>query len=87
LTAIAAFRTPLPSSVLRPLLERIALRIFGQDAAILRAQSENIQRFGGEQFMSTELDFLGPHIWRLLRQAERGEPGEVAVEREVRFFA
>jgi phenylpropionate dioxygenase-like ring-hydroxylating dioxygenase large terminal subunit len=87
LTAVAAFRTILPSFVLRPVLERVALRIFAQDARILRAQSDNIARFGGEQYMSTELDFLGPQIWRLLRQAERGEPGESVVEREVRFFA
>jgi phenylpropionate dioxygenase-like ring-hydroxylating dioxygenase large terminal subunit len=87
LTAVASFRTILPSFLLRPLLERVGLRIFAQDAALLRRQTENVQRFGGEQYMSTELDFLGPQIWRLLRQAERGEPGENAVEREVRFFA
>jgi phenylpropionate dioxygenase-like ring-hydroxylating dioxygenase large terminal subunit len=87
LTAVAAFRTLLPSFLLRPVLERVALRIFSQDAQVLRAQTQNLERFGGEQFMSTDLDFLGPQIWRLLRQAERGEPGENAVEREVRFFA
>ena len=87
LTAVAAFRTLLPSFLLRPVLERVALRIFSQDARVLRAQTENLERFGGEQFMSTDLDFLGPQIWRLLRQAERGEPGESVVEREVRFFA
>jgi hypothetical protein len=53
----------------------------------LAKQSANVQRFGGEQYLSTELDFLGPHIWRLLKQAERGEPGEAVVEREVTFFA
>jgi len=87
LTAVAAFRTLLPGKLLRRVLEPVALRIFGQDARILSAQSENVRRFGGEQFMSTELDFLGPHIWRLLKQAERGELGEAVVEREVRFFA
>ena len=87
LTAVAAFRTPLPGSWLRAVLEPVALRIFAQDARILAKQSENVQRFGGEQYLSTELDFLGPHIWRLLKQAERGEPGEAVVEREVTFFA
>jgi phenylpropionate dioxygenase-like ring-hydroxylating dioxygenase large terminal subunit len=87
LTALAAFRTPLPDAVLRPVLEFVALRIFAQDARILRAQSDNVRRFGGEQYMSTELDFLGPHVWRLLRQAERGEVTEAVVEREVRFWA
>jgi phenylpropionate dioxygenase-like ring-hydroxylating dioxygenase large terminal subunit len=87
LTAVAAFRTIIPRFVLRPLLERVALSIFAQDARVLAAQTENVRRFGGEQYMSTDLDFLGPQIWRLLRQAERGEPGESVVEREVRFFA
>jgi hypothetical protein len=87
LTAVAAFRTPLPGRLLRAVLEPVALRIFAQDARILAKQSENVQRFGGEQYLSTELDFLGPHIWRLLKQAERGEPGEAVVEREVTFFA
>ena len=86
-TAVAAFRTLLPGKLLRRVLEPIALRIFGQDADVLRAQSENVRRFGGEQYMSTDLDFLGPHIWRLLKHAERGEVVEAVTEREVRFFA
>jgi hypothetical protein len=43
-----------------------------QDADILRQQTQGIQRFGGEAYMSTELDLMGPEIWRMLRQAERG---------------
>jgi phenylpropionate dioxygenase-like ring-hydroxylating dioxygenase large terminal subunit len=86
-TAVAAFRTPLPGWLLRPVLEPIGLRIFGQDAQVLARQSDNVRRFGGEQYMSTEMDFLGPHIWRLLKQAERGEAGEAIVEREVTFMA
>jgi hypothetical protein len=87
--AIVNFKTRLPGRLLKPILMPFALRIFDQDARILRAQTDNIRRFGGEQFMSTEIDFLGPHIWRLLKQAEAGErapPAEV-VEREVRFLA
>ncbi len=52
--------------------------------------SDAIRRFGGEQFMSTELDLLGPQIWRMMKEAESGlapadvgEPGE----RRVRFYA
>ena len=39
--------------------------------------------------MNTEIDLIGPHVWRLLKQAETGErDGDgVTVEREVRFFA
>lgn len=87
LIAVAAFRTPLPDRLLRLALEPAALLIFGQDTKILAAQTRNIRQFGGEQYHSTAVDFLGPHIWRLLRQAERGEPAENLHEQEVSFFA
>jgi phenylpropionate dioxygenase-like ring-hydroxylating dioxygenase large terminal subunit len=76
--AIVNFRTRVPARLVKPILDPIAMRIFRQDAEILRQQSRNIQRFGGEQFMSTEIDLMGPHIWRLLRQAERGEAADSA---------
>src|SRR6478609_3211576 len=86
--AVVQFKTRFPARAVARLLEPFALRIFGQDARILRAQAENIRRFGGEQYQSTELDFLGPHIWRLLKQAESGERGgEAVVERTVKFLA
>jgi len=86
--AVVQFKTRFPARMVARLLEPFALRIFGQDARILRAQAENVRRFGGEQYQSTELDFLGPHIWRLLRQAESGERGgEALVERSVKFLA
>ena len=87
LTAVAAFRTPLPAPLLKPLLRFVGLRIFAQDARVLRAQTENIRQFGGEQFMSSELDMLGPHIWWLLRQAERSESTESPFEKELTFLA
>jgi hypothetical protein len=86
--ALVEFKTRFPARAVQRLLEPFALRIFGQDAQMLRAQSDNIRRFGGEQYMSTELDFLGPHIWRLLKQAEQGERGgDTVVERAVKFLA
>jgi phenylpropionate dioxygenase-like ring-hydroxylating dioxygenase large terminal subunit len=88
--AIVNFKTRLPGPLLKLVLEPFAMRIFRQDARILQQQSDNIRRFGGEQFMSTEIDFLGPHIWRLLKQAENGERAQdagVVVEREVKFLA
>ena len=59
-----------------------ALRVFRQDAKILKLQTDTLRAFGGEQFASTEIDVLGRHIWRLLKSAERGdtasdEAGEV----------
>jgi len=86
--AVVEFRTRFPAAAVSRVLEPFALRIFGQDARILRAQAQNVRRFGGEQYMSTELDFLGPHIWRLLKQAELGErAGDAVVERAVKFMA
>jgi phenylpropionate dioxygenase-like ring-hydroxylating dioxygenase large terminal subunit len=87
LYGVAYFKTPFPKHVVRAVLEPIALKIFGQDAVMLKAQSENVRRFGGERFQSTELDFMGPQIWRLLKQAESGSAGEHVVEREVTFWA
>jgi len=87
LYGVASFKTPFPKQAVRAVLEPIALKIFGQDATMLKAQSDNVRRFGGERFQSTELDFMGPQIWRLLKQAETGGAGEHVVEREVTFFA
>lgn len=87
LYGVACFKTPLPNALVRAVLEPVALKIFGQDAVMLKAQSANVRRFGGERFQSTELDFMGPQIWRLLKQAEAGSLGEHVVEREVTFWA
>jgi hypothetical protein len=63
----------LPGWMVKPVLEPIGKKIFQQDAEVLAMQTELIDRFGGEQFVSTEIDVLGPHIWRLLKAGERGE--------------
>jgi phenylpropionate dioxygenase-like ring-hydroxylating dioxygenase large terminal subunit len=74
ISSVTSFRLNLlPGWLVRLFLKPLALRIFYQDASILKRQSENIRRFAGEQFASTEIDVLGRHIWRLLRGAERGE--------------
>ena len=62
-----------PLWLVRPFVEPIALRIFGQDQVILAQQTDTLEQFGDARFVSTEIDVLGPHILRLLRQAERGE--------------
>jgi phenylpropionate dioxygenase-like ring-hydroxylating dioxygenase large terminal subunit len=73
LHAAVTFRLRLPPALVKAVVTPVANRIFAQDKAILRVQSENVRRFGGEQYASTELDVLGQHILRLLRRAERGE--------------
>ncbi len=87
LFGVAAFKTPFPKHLVRAVLEPIALKIFGQDAVMLKAQSDNVRRFGGERYQSTQLDLMGPQIWRLLKQAELGAAGEHVVEREITFWA
>ncbi|MGH9116659.1 MAG: Rieske 2Fe-2S domain-containing protein [Acidimicrobiales bacterium] len=74
LHAAVTFRSRLPAGLVRALVTPIAGYILRQDAWVLRHQTANIRRFGGEQFSSTRIDLLGPHILRLLRRAERGEP-------------
>lgn len=73
LHAVVSFKLRIPHWLVRPFLTPLALRIFNQDRAVLKRQTETIAEFGGEQYVSTEIDVLGPQIWRLLRQAERGE--------------
>jgi phenylpropionate dioxygenase-like ring-hydroxylating dioxygenase large terminal subunit len=73
LYAVISFRLPLPGWLVAPFLRPIAMRIFRQDAAVLKLQTDAIHRFGGEQYVSTEIDVLGGHILRLLRNAERGD--------------
>ena len=73
LFAAASFRLPVPGALIVPVLRPLALRIFSQDAAILKSQTETQKAFGQASYLSTEIDALGPQILRLLRQAERGE--------------
>lgn len=76
LFSVVTYRLPRARWLVRPLVTPVAALIFRQDARILRLQTENVARFGGERFASTEIDVLGPHIERLLRRAERGEAPE-----------
>ena len=91
LHSAVTFSLRLPHAPVKAAVLPIANRILSQDARILRLQSQSVRRFGGEHFASTELDVLGQHVRKLLRQAERGEapPGDGAAaaepERRVRM--
>lgn len=79
LFALACIKTPFWSWVNRVLLwmiEPIAMRLFHQDAEILARQAETIEHFGGERFMSTEVDVLGAAVTRLLKEARHREIAE-----------
>jgi phenylpropionate dioxygenase-like ring-hydroxylating dioxygenase large terminal subunit len=76
--AVITFTLPLPGWLVAPFVTPIATRIFAQDAVMLRAQTEQVKRFGGERYVSSELDVLGPQVTRLLKQAHAKEaPGPV----------
>lgn len=74
LHAAAAFRLPVPTAVARAAVLPIARLVLHQDNQILRKQRSNVARFGGERYVNTPIDLLGPQILRLLRRHERGDP-------------
>lgn len=73
LHAAAAYRLPIPTPVARAALLPLARIVLGQDVRILANQRDNVARFGGERYVNTTIDVLGPPIVRLLRRHERGE--------------
>jgi phenylpropionate dioxygenase-like ring-hydroxylating dioxygenase large terminal subunit len=84
--SVVAFRLPMPAVLVRAVVSPIVRRIFRQDAWVLRLQTEAVRRAGRESFVSTEADVLGPHIWRLLREAAEGGPAtadDAAFERRI----
>jgi phenylpropionate dioxygenase-like ring-hydroxylating dioxygenase large terminal subunit len=83
--AVIALRLRRGTRIGAALVTPLATRILRQDAEILARQAANIRRFGGERFTSTQIDVLGPHIWRLLREAERGEAPADAAPHEHRL--
>ena len=89
LFATVTFRTRLPGWLVKPLLNPFAMRIFRQDATILKLQSQALRRFGAEHFASTEIDLMGPQIMRLMRLAQDGKPTDDGKQwrREVQFRA
>jgi len=88
LFAVVSFRLPFPGWLVSALIKPIARKIFSQDARILEAQGQVIRNFGGEDYVSTELDALGPQIQRLLRRAAKGEvePDELQLERRFKML-
>jgi phenylpropionate dioxygenase-like ring-hydroxylating dioxygenase large terminal subunit len=84
LYGVANVRLPLPGWLVALFAKPVAMKVLKQDATILRAQSKTIEAFGGEQFESTEIDILGASIWRLLKEAQKGENVDVEGVEEVR---
>src|SRR5688572_10736038 len=76
------FRLPFPGAFVKPILRPFALRVFGQDAAMLARQTETIQHFGEERYKFTEIDILGAEIFDLLRS---GRKPAATAERRLRI--
>jgi phenylpropionate dioxygenase-like ring-hydroxylating dioxygenase large terminal subunit len=79
---LLSLRTRLPVGPLAVLAAPVIWRILAQDKEILAAQTELVDRFGGERFSSTSIDLLGPHILHLLKKAEQGALDEAIVRQE-----
>ena len=86
LFATVAVDVPVPDSILRVIVKPIAMRILRQDMEILRHQTEQVARFGGEDFASTEIDVLGLRIKKLLRDAASGRQGGSQDERRIKML-
>ena len=78
--AIVTFKTRFPGWLVKRVLDPVAMKIFSQDQEILKIQTEAIRTFGGEDYTSTEIDLMGPQIWRLLRRAEQGKSAKESDE-------
>jgi hypothetical protein len=79
---VVSVRTRLPITPLVALAAPIAWRILGQDKEILEAQTQLVERFGGDRFSSTSIDLLGPYILHLLKKAEQGQLDDAIVREE-----
>lgn len=75
------FRLPFPGALVKPILRPFALRVFGQDAAMLARQTATIERFGEERYKFTEIDVLGAEIFDLLRSGRSPALPEVRERR------
>lgn len=72
LYSVSSLRTRLPTLLVRPVVQPLALRIFQQDAVVLKLQRDSMQHFGTARYTSTEVDLVGPHILRMLNRAASG---------------
>ena len=86
LFATVAVDVPVPNAILRTVVKRAALQIVRQDVEILRRQTEQVSRFGGEAFVSTEIDVLGLRIKKLLREAAAGDARGDESERRIKML-
>ena len=83
LFATVAVRVPLPGLLLRHLVKPVAMLIVRQDVDVLRQQTEQVELFGAEHFVSTEIDVMGLRIQKMLRDAAQGKTPRPSEERRI----
>lgn len=86
LFATVAVKVPVPQVLLRAIVKPAAMHIVRQDAQILQRQTEQVQRLGGEEFASTEIDVLGLRIKKLIRDAVAGRLRDGEEERRIQML-
>jgi phenylpropionate dioxygenase-like ring-hydroxylating dioxygenase large terminal subunit len=64
---VVRYWSRLPARITSPIVQLRGRQILRQDARMLARVTDNIGRFGGEHYASTELDLMGNAIRRLLR--------------------
>jgi phenylpropionate dioxygenase-like ring-hydroxylating dioxygenase large terminal subunit len=70
-----------------PAIGGLLLRtVVNQDRTILKLQAENLRRFGGPRYTSTELDVVGPHILRMLKGIQLNQSEQALPERRVEML-
>jgi phenylpropionate dioxygenase-like ring-hydroxylating dioxygenase large terminal subunit len=72
---VISFRFGRIGPLVRLVFEPMARKIIRQDVDILKAQSDQLRRFGGARFTFVETDLVGPHIWMLWQQALAADGG------------
>lgn len=82
------FRFGSVGALVRLFFEPLCRVIIAQDVEVIKAQADNVARFGGPRFTHLDVDLLGPHIQALRAAKSRGEaaPPPVSGEPvEIRF--
>lgn len=75
---VVTYRFGRLGSLARLFFEPLCRRIMRQDIDILRAQTENLRRFGGPSYTFVKTDVLGPHIQWLRKNAVKAGPKPAA---------
>jgi len=71
--SVVTFRWGLPNWLGRVIAQPLFFKAAQQDQEILQLQTSNIKLFQGEDFISTEIDVIRPHISYLLKKAESNQ--------------